>query len=163
MQLLPLCVLQLTYTQLFVTGPLAGEELHMYGVLSGTAEGPRLNGRVDASNYPIGRADDVFMPHLRGVITLAEGALVEFELQGYGVRESERVEGRKVLGFGTLRTGAADHHWMNRVMVACEGVLNSPRPSEAAALSLTLYEAVWEEAATGNQGPIPTHTTEGTT
>lgn len=142
MKLKPLCRLDMTYTHLS-TLSLAGGEVHMYGVLEGSVTGDWLSGTVAASNYPVGRPDGVFVPDLRGVITTPEGALLEVSMQGYGVREAEGA-GRRVTGYGFLRTEAGEYRRLNNVVAAFEGVLDAARPERAAKLNLEVYESIWE-------------------
>jgi hypothetical protein len=119
MKLVPLFEMSAKYTESTFVGPLAGGEGMIWALRQGTVAGPRIRGSHRACNHPRRRADDVNVPDVHGVITTDDGALIYYEIHGYGVRDG--AAGRRVTASSTYRTGAEKYAWLNTVIGAVEG------------------------------------------
>jgi hypothetical protein len=122
MELVEIGDVTLTYTSLESLDFQAGGQL--YGRMDGRLDGDRLSGDLRLTNLAARRADGVNVPTLRGVLTTDDGAEVWVELDGIAtLRESD---GARVFVTGCrFRTGDDGYAWLNGVLGALEGVLDS--------------------------------------
>lgn len=120
MELVELGHVKLTYTSLEALDFGAGGRL--YGTLEGTLVGERLRGELRLTNLAERRADNVNLPHLRGVLTTDDGAAIWVELDGIAtLRASD--DARVFVTSCRFRTGDDRYGWTNTVLGVLEGVL----------------------------------------
>jgi hypothetical protein len=119
MKLVPLFEMSAKYTESTLVGPLAGGESMIWALREGTITGERVRGTHRACNHPRRRADDVNVPDVHGVITTDDGALIYYEMHGYGLPDPAAV--RRVTGTSTYRTASERYAWLNTVVGAFEG------------------------------------------
>jgi hypothetical protein len=123
MQFVPLCDLEMSYTDLEFVDYGAGGQY--YGHLEGTLAGDRLRGLLRLVNLPPKRPDDVNMPTLRGILTTDDGATVFVAMDGLSVLRPED-NARVYAATLTFRTGDPRYTWLNTVFAVQEGVLEMP-------------------------------------
>ena len=122
MELVPLADVALTYRTLEFLDYGAGGQL--YGTLEGTVAGDRLAGSLRVTNLAAKRPDDVNLPTMRGVLTTADDAAVWVECDG--IATSRPSDGARVFVAAVrFRTGDQRYAWLNTVVGAIEGVLDT--------------------------------------
>lgn len=126
MQIEPLCVMELAYTNGFhLVRPYGNEAGSGWGVGEGTATGERLSGTVRWSNQPSRRGDGTMLPNVRCVIRTDEGAEIFCDLTGRTVFVSK---GDTQLGSQLLMTlfeSEDDRYaWLNNTVCMTEGVID---------------------------------------
>jgi hypothetical protein len=122
MELVELGRLDLIYTSLEALD--YGSDGQLYGELSGSVVGDRLNGELRLTNLAARRSDNVNLPTLRGVLTTSDGAAVWVELDGIATLRSSD-EARVFVTTVRFRTGDERYAWLNTVFAALEGALDS--------------------------------------
>ena len=122
MELVPLADAVLVYRTLeFVDYGVGGQ---IYGTLEGTLTGDRLAGTLHVTNLAAKRPDDANLPTLRGVLTTSDGAAVWVEMDG--IATARPADGARVFVTSVrFRTGDPRYAWLNTVVGASEGVLDT--------------------------------------
>lgn len=122
MNLTPLCEMEMHYTWIDYVDYGAGGQY--VGILEGTVTGDRLRGTLKSVNVPARRPDNVNCPAFRGIIATEDGAKIYFEFNGIALLRPED-KARVFTTSLSLRTGDARYAWVNNVVGAVEGILNT--------------------------------------
>lgn len=121
MTLTPLCSMELQYTSIESLDFGAGGQI--YGEMTGSVSGERLQGRLRLTNLAPRRPDNVNMPTLRGLLETGDGAKIYVEMNGIAtLRQADKA--RVFVTSLTFRTGDARYAWLNAAFAAVEGVLD---------------------------------------
>lgn len=123
MKLRPLFEMTVRYTESHWAEPLNGPDGHegiAWALREGELAGERIRGTYRACNHPYRRADDVNVPDVHGVISTEDGALVYYEIHGYGLLDPGQTT-RRVVGAVTFRTAADRYRWLNLLFGTVEG------------------------------------------
>jgi hypothetical protein len=132
-ELVELARMHLRYRSLDVVRYEVGAQF--YGVMEGSLTGERIGGALHLTNLAQGRPDGVNTPTLRGLLTTPQGDLVWLEMDGLAtLRQPD--EARVFVTTCRLRTAAASLSWVNSVVGAVEGVLDT----ETGEAHAVLYE-----------------------
>ncbi len=122
MKLTPICEMTMHYTWLdYVDYGVGGQYV---GTLEGAVTGDRLRGTLKSVNIPTKRPDNVNCPTVRGIIVTDEGAKIYFEFNGIALLRPED-KARVFTTSLSLRTGDARYAWVNTIVGAVEGILNT--------------------------------------
>ena len=124
MQLAELADVKLTYTSLDTVDYGSGSGGQIYGTMEGTLSGERLSGSLRLTNLASRRADNANLPTLRGILTTHDGAPVWVELDGVATLRQQD-DARVFVTAFRFRTGDERYAWLNTVVGALEGVLDS--------------------------------------
>ena len=120
-----------------------GTEWQGFYLAEGRCEG-RISGRVRAANHPRRRTDGTFQPDCQGVIATDDGAVIFFDLRGYG---RAYPEGRRQnVSTITHLTEDARYRWLNDTVCVQAGEVRS-RPGQGIELVIDTAELVWEPIA----------------
>ena len=122
MNLTPLCELEMRYTWIEYVDYGVGRQY--VGTLEGTVSGDRLRGTLKSVNVPAKRPDNVNCPAFRGIITTEDGARIYFEFNGIALLRPED-RARVFTTSLSLRTGDARYAWVDNVVGAVEGIINT--------------------------------------
>ena len=118
-----LCDLELHYEGDFhLVQPYGDESGTGWGRGGGSVVGDRLQGAYEWSNHPRRRGDGMMLPHVRGVVTTADGAELILELSGR-TRFSPDGTGLQML-FALFETEHPTYSWLNEVVCLAEGRIN---------------------------------------
>ncbi len=97
-----------------------------FGQGDGSVTG-EIEGTLAWANYPRRRQDGVWMPNLRGTITLGDGSEILVSIHGQSVQEREPASRRAILARAELTTEAASYRWLNTCFLVGEGEIDEER------------------------------------
>ena len=145
MQLRPLYSVRFRYPEgwaVELKGAGGTEEFHLY-IAEGTATG-RIAGRFRGANHPRRRTDHTFVPDFQGVIETDDGAVVMFDLHGYGrVYPAGR---RQIVAAGFPYSSDERYAWLNDSLCVGCGEVRRLDDGETE-LVIDFSELVWEAPA----------------
>jgi hypothetical protein len=120
MDLAPLCIFELSFDDPLdlVRSPPGGGGI--YGTGSGVVTGERLSGRVRWTNHPRVRADGTTLPDLHGVVEIADGTTLMFEMLGVSTLLADGVS-RDTRASVTFTAPDGPLAWLNEAFCVCEG------------------------------------------
>lgn len=146
MRLEPLYRIRFTYPDGWAVGLEGGWEQHLY-FAEGRCEGS-IRGRFRGANFPHRRtATGPFRPDFRAVIETDDGAMIMFELHGYG---RPYPPGRRQIVGSVFHLSDDDRYRrLNDVVCVCDGEVRAPEDPdrESPELVIDVAELIWEPIA----------------
>jgi hypothetical protein len=120
MDLAPLCTFELSFDHPLDLVRSPPGDGGIYGTGSGVATGERLSGRVRWTNHPRVRADGTTLPDLHGVVEIADGTTLMFEMLGVSTLLADGVS-RDTRASVTFTAPDGPLAWLNEAFCVCEG------------------------------------------
>ena len=146
MRLEPLYRIRFTYPEGWDVRLEGGWEQHLY-LAEGRCEGS-ISGRFRGANFPVRRtASGPFRPDLRAVIEADDGAVIMFEMHGYG--RAHPPGRRQIVGAVFHLSDDPRFARLNDVTCVCVGEVRASEDPDGASpdLVLDVAELVWEPIA----------------
>ena len=123
-----------------------GWEQHLF-LAEGRCQGS-ISGRFRGANFPQRRtASGPFVPDVRAVIETGDGAVIMFELHGYG--RAYPPGRRQIVGTVSHLSDSDRYRRLNDVVCVCAGEVRSPEAPgrDRSELVIDVAELVWEPIA----------------
>ena len=119
--------------------PGESAEARHFFLAEGRCEG-RIAGAFIGANHPHQRGDGTFEPDFQGVIETDDGAVISFDLRGYG--RTYPVDRRQIVGVMTHLSNDERYRWLNDSLAVLTGEVRTIDGNTE--LVIDVAELVWE-------------------
>lgn len=140
-ELKPLYRVRFTYPEGWSI-PLAAAdstESQSFFIAEGRCDG-RISGRFRGANHPRRRSDGTYEPDFQGVIETDDGAVIYFDIRGYG--RTYPAGRRQIVAALTHLSADESYRWLNDVVAVSTGEVRA-RQGEPTELVMDVSELVW--------------------